>query len=408
MRISILAIFLVAAVLAVSLSCQLQAVEWTVDVQPVSSPAGPNTSGPQITDSLQGPILSWVQRDGNTTHLKFAERDGSGWSAPRTAVSGDDWFLSYADAPSVTRLINGTLVAQWGQVLDLIREAYNLRLSYSTDGGSTWATPFLPHHDGTSFQHGFASLFELPGGTLGLVWLDGRNSEFFEDDPTSGTMTLRYAAYDANWTQIVDTEVDHRVCECCPTTAVVTADGVLTAYRDRSDQEVRDIAVSRLENGRWTPPTMVNPDGWKTEYCPVNGPMLSARGRDVVVAWYRVADDQGQAYAAFSTDVGRTWGPPIRLDDSGSLGRVDVEMLEDGSAVASWVEYTEQRADFRIRRIERSGARSAPRSIAPVSSSRGSGFPRMGRHGNELVFAWSESGPDGSEPRIQTAVARLP
>jgi len=34
--------------------------------------------------------------------------------------------------------------------------------------------PFLPHHDWTQTQHGFASLFELPGNGLGLVWLDGR------------------------------------------------------------------------------------------------------------------------------------------------------------------------------------------------------------------------------------------
>ena len=32
-----------------------------------------------------------------------------------------------------------------------------------------------------------------------------------------------------------------------------TADGVLTAFRDRSPQEIRDIHVSRLENGTWTP-----------------------------------------------------------------------------------------------------------------------------------------------------------
>ena len=35
----------------------------------------------------------------------------------------------------------------------------------------------------------------------------------------------------------------------------VTSDGVITAFRDRSDKEIRDIAVSRLENGTWTPGT---------------------------------------------------------------------------------------------------------------------------------------------------------
>jgi hypothetical protein len=222
-------------------------------------------------------------------------------------------------------------------------------------------------------------------------------------------MTLRYAAFDTNWKQTTDVEIDRKVCECCPTTAVATADGVLTAFRDRTDDEVRDIAVSRLENGKWTASTPVAADNWKLDFCPVNGPMLSARGRDVVAAWFTVKEDQGQAYAAFSTDAGRTWGMPIRLDDGGSLGRVDVELLEDGSAVASWVEYAEGRSDFRIRRIERSGAKSAPVPVAAVTGGQASGYPRIARVDNELIFAWTDSAIDASGAlQLQTAVAQLP
>ena len=107
-----------------------------------------------------------------------------------------------------------------------------------------------------------------------------------------------------------------------------------------------------------------------------------------------------------------TWGAPVRLDDAGSLGRVDVELLDDGSAVATWVEYAEGRSDFRLRRVNRSGARSAADNVAAVSGGRASGFPRLARRGNELVFAWSESasaaGEDNGSLKVQTAVASLP
>jgi hypothetical protein len=190
-------------------------------------------------------LLSWIERVGTTTTLKFSERTASGWTTPTTAASGPGWFLSYADVPSVQRMGNGTLVAQFLPTTNDFTEAYDLNVTYSTDEGRTWAAPFMPHHDGTETQHGFASMFDMPGGGLGLVWLDGRNSEFKDNDPESGTMTLRFASYDANWKQTADVEVDHRVCECCQTTAVVTSDGVLTAFRDRDEQEVRDIM------GRW-------------------------------------------------------------------------------------------------------------------------------------------------------------
>ena len=96
------------------------------------------------------------------------------------------------------------------------------------------------------------------------------------------------------------------VCECCPTTAVVTSDGVLTAFHNRSETEVRDIYVSRLENGKRTDGTPVHDDNWEILACLVNGPALSARGRQVAVAWVTARNDQGGAYAAFSSDAGRS------------------------------------------------------------------------------------------------------
>jgi hypothetical protein len=200
--------------------------------------------------------------------------------------------------------------------------------------------------------------------------------------------------------------VDLRVCECCPTTATVTADGPIVAFRNRSEQEVRDIYVSRFENNRWTEPKAVYQDDWKIAACPVNGPMLSARGRDVALAWFTAKDDQNRAFMSFSTDAGRTFGVPIRLDDNGALGRVDVELIPNGGAVASWIEFAEQRAQFRIRRVEPSGAKSPAVTISGLAGSRASGYPRMARHGDELVFAWTET--DNGRSQVQTAVAVTP
>jgi hypothetical protein len=140
--------------------------------------------------------------------------------------------------------------------------------------------------------------------------------------------------------------------------------------------------------------------------------MVAARGRQAAVAWFTVKADQGQAYAAFSGDAGRSWDAPLRLDDGGSLGRVDVELLDDESAVASWVEFADRRAQFRIRRVDRAGGRSAAVTVAGIEGSTTSGFPRIGRHGRDLVFAWTESqaGAGGSDPvfQVRTATAHLP
>jgi hypothetical protein len=121
------------------------------------------------------------------------------------------------------------------------------------------------------------------------------------------------------------------------------------------------------------------------------------------VAWFTAADDQGRVFAAFSTDAGRTFGPPMRVDEAGALGRVDVEMLDDQTAVVSWIELADGRSQFRVRRVERSGSRSESRSVAGVSATRASGYPRFARRGNELVFAWT----DAEGGRVRTAAVRL-
>lgn len=402
-----------AAVAAATFGCggTPAPADWKVGIQALESPAGANSSEPQMSVSSRGVLLSWIERVGTTTSLKFAERTASGWTQPITAASGPDWFLSYADVPSVHRIGNGTLVAQWLENTDPQIEAYNLRMSYSKDDGKTWAAPFLAHNDGTKSQHGFASMFELPGNGLGVIWLDGRNSAFSFDDPETGTMELRYAAFDSNMKQTADAEIDHRVCECCSTAAAMTSDGVLTAFRDLTPESIRDIGVSRLEGGKWTPTTIVSADKFAIDFCPVNGPALSARGRDVAVAWFTVKNDVGEAFAAFSSDAGRTWTAPQRLDELGSLGRVDIEMLDDGTAVASWVEYAGGRTDFRLRRIDKTGARSPVVNIVAVSGGRASGFPRMARQGDQLTFAWSESASENDESgalKVSTAIAELP
>ena len=355
-------------------------------------------------------ILSWIERDGANATLRFAERRASGWSLPRTVASGSDWFVNWADLPSVVRLADGTLVGHWLQKSGPDTYAYDVRLSYSRDDGKSWSRSFTPHTDGTRTEHGFASLFQMPGAGLGLVWLDGRATKpqagHGDHAAGGGAMSVRFAAFDGNWKPVSEAPVDLRVCDCCPTAAAVTSDGPIAAFRNRTEGEVRDIYVSRFENGRWTEPNSVHNDGWKINACPVNGPMLSARGRDVAIAWFSAKDDQGHAFVAFSTDAGRTFGSPIRLDDTGALGRVDVEVLADGGAVASWIESAGQHAQFRMRRINRSGTRSPATTISDIPGGRASGYPRIALNGDELIFVWTESAQTGT--RVRTAVMRTP
>jgi hypothetical protein len=373
----------------------------------LASPAGAESAQPQLTTSSRGVLLSWVERSGRSAILKFSERTAGRWSAPRTVASGDDWFVNWADVPSVLRLDDGTLAAHWLQKSGQDTYAYDVRLAYSTNDGRSWSAPFTPHHDGLKREHGFASLFSMPGTGLGLVWLDGRAMASAEghDEATAsgGAMGLRFATFDRAWNQTTELLVDDRVCECCPTTAAMTSEGPVVAYRDRSNDEVRDIYVARLANGQWTTPQPVHKDNWQIAACPVNGPMLSARDRNVVLAWFTGKNDVGHAYVAFSTDAARSFAPPVQLDGGAAVGRVDVALLPDGTAIATWIESANQGASFAARRVDASGRTSPIVIVSAIAGARTSGYPRVAVHGEELVFAWTET--LAGKARVRTAVS---
>ena len=381
---------------------------WPIPVERVESPAGPASAQPQLTSSPRGVVLSWLEDAGSETRFRFAERTSTGWTEPRTIATGDDLFANYADVPSVRRTTNGTLVAHWLRRNSPQTSGYDIEIVRSTDDGRTWSAPFSPHHDATKTQHGFASFFELSGGAepFGVVWLDGRATtpSTNPDDDAVGEMTLRTARFDAAWQQRAEQAIDLRVCDCCPTAAAATSDGVVVAYRDRSADEIRDIYVSRFAGSAWSEPAAVHHDGWKIDGCPVNGPAVTANGHDVAVAWFSAPHDEGHAFVAFSRDAGRTFGAPIRVDEAGALGRVDLVDGSDGSVVVSWIELADRRASFKVRRVTREGGRSPAVTVADVTGNRNTAYPRIALRQRELVFAWTAT---DDSLRVMTATARL-
>jgi hypothetical protein len=376
---------------------------WTVTIEPVTAPTDVVSFSPQVTVQAGRVILSWLQLGELQYSLAFAERTASGWSAPRQVTSGDTLVSNAADVPSVHALADGTLVAHWLQREGAHPDAYDSPLSWSRDGGRTWSNPVTPHHDGTKTQHGFTSIFEPAGGGLGVVWLDGRNTDPHLPEGQNGDMALWFARFGSDGTQTSEAAVETRVCDCCQTSAAVAGDAALVAYRGRTADEIRDIHVTRYTGGSWSVPTTVHADGWKIQGCPVNGPAISARGDAVAVAWFTAAGGQAQIYAAFSADGGRTFGDRIAVDEGTPTGHVDVELFTDLTAAVSWTALDEGRSRLFVRRLERGGGRSHAVAVADVA---GTHYPRMALGNGELVFVWTEIVEGFSH--IRTARAALP
>jgi hypothetical protein len=216
-------------------------------------------------------------------------------------------------------------------------------------------------------------------------------------------MGLIYTGIDSDGGLSPETWVDDRVCECCQTSAAAIPDGMAVVYRDRSEAEIRDISIVRFVNGQWSEPKPLSSDGWEIYGCPVNGPAVSSTGSTLAAAWFTAPNDQPQVKVALSLDAGVTFGPPVQVDDGQPLGRVDIVAVAEDESLVSWVETVPDGAQVRARYVKSDGTKSPSIVVGPISAGLSSGFPRIEKSGDEVVFAWT----DVDTSTVKTALLRL-
>src|SRR5438093_2713515 len=362
----------------------------------VVSPAGKGSGQPNLAVGPGGETyLSWMEiNDTGAILLRFATRTKDAWSEPRTIAQGDDLVLNWADFPSMIPLENGVLAAHW-MTLVPGSEGYNIQVAFSRDAGQTWTKPVIPHRDGTPTEHGFVSLVPAPGGGLGAVWLDSRKLA----GKGSDDVAMMYTSVNLDGNLGRELTIDGRVCECCQPNAVPVPGGILAVYRDRSDREIRDIAIVRFDGNKSSDPKTVFADNWEIDACPINGPAIAAHENDVGVAWFSAPNGQAKVQIALSKDGGNSFAPPIQIDGAQSMGRVDVVMLDSG-AVVTWLTKSDKGGEVRARQVGLDGTLYPSFLVGATGVGNSSGFPRLVRSGDALVFAWT----DTHEDRVRMAV----
>jgi hypothetical protein len=424
MNASPLRIFLITATLALA-SCQRTPAPLAGNGNATPAPAGlhdwhlpmsPGAAQPDLVATSDGRLLlSWFNRvPGRRTALQFAEygRDGHWLSAPRTIAVGDSFVVNWADTPHIAATADGALWVHWLQKSGDMHEAFNILLSRSLDGGFNWSPPVLVNTDGRQAEHGFVSLWPQSRDSLGVAWLDGRNSEggheeHGEHDQQAvhrGMMSLRSAVFSPSLARSGESELDASTCDCCQTGVAVTARGPLLAYRDRTDAEIRDIYTTRRDGERWTTPKPVHVDGWKMPACPVNGPAVAANGNDVVAGWYTAADDEPAVKLARSNDAGDSFAAPVLLDQGEAVqGRVDVALdaaqawvlwvREDGSGQSLWLARYAPDLSRELSRIE----------VAKLQGrGKGTGVPQLALRDGNAYLVWTDIIDGG--PQLRGAV----
>jgi len=343
------------------------------------------------------PLLSWVGFLNDTTDaLMFSVYENGSWSKTKTAAQGGDWFVNWADFPSMA-VFSGqdkAMAGHWLQKSDKGTFDYDVRIAQSNDGGNTWDESFIIHRDSIAAEHGFVTMVPVSEDRLFATWLDGRNTkgDAMADGEHGhhGAMTIRGAQFDRDGNLYNEVELDTKTCDCCQTDAAMTSQGIVVVYRDRSDDEIRDIYIVREQADGWTEPKTVHHDGWKIAGCPVNGPAIAAKGDFVALAWHSEANSEPKVQLVYSRDAGATFSIPIRIDNGSPMGRVDVIILSDGSTFVTWLENQEQGAVIIGAHVDAHRAIIDKTPLVNSDAARSSGFPVLESTKDGLMLAWTE------------------
>lgn len=371
--------------------------------RPLEAVSAAGSIGPHLAAAPGLPVvLSWVEPRDGAHALLYAVLGTDGWSEPRSVMAGNDWFVNWADFPSVTPLSGNLWAAHW-----LVRQpaggyAYDVFVSLSSDGGTTWSEAVKPHNDGTPTEHGFVTLFPRGAGA-GLIWLDGRKTmEPPSHEGVTNGMTLRAATLTREGTIVDAAVVDGLTCDCCQTDVALTQRGAIAVYRDRTEGEIRDIYAARLAEDGWRPGRAVAEDGWKINGCPVNGPVVASEGDHLAVAWFTGADDQPRVRVTRSPDAGMTWTAPVDVAGDGTSGHTGLALLPDGAVAVSWICDRPAGASVCLRTVSADDERGPVHVVSGAGGVPPFSVPQLVRDGQRLIAAWTEK--SGNTTRIASAI----
>ncbi len=365
----------------------------TFESKEIPFPGPANSSLPVLSSDGSNLVFSWLTMVNDST-AEFSHsflEEGEKWSNPMLISKGTDWFVNWADFPAIVEN-NGSLFTHILQKSSGGKFSYDIKLNILPKGQTEWKTGLPLHTDSTFTEHGFVSAVAYSDSSFFVSWLDGRETGAGGHDHTghSGAMSIRAAAVSLDGIVLWDERLDAKTCDCCQTTSAITDNGPVVLYRNRSDREIRDIAITRLVNGKWTEPDIIQADGWEIAGCPVNGPKVAALGSTLLVGWFTAPNEIPQVKFAFSDDSGENFGTPVSVEGKGVIGRVDVGLLDKNSGIVSWMETLEAGTFLMAARFEKGGKLGQPRQITEMDPNRKSGFPQMEIHGERVYFAWTK------------------
>jgi hypothetical protein len=345
-------------------------------------------------DGAGRPHVAWFEKQAEARRLRTLQLDADGkpLGSPVQVNPPNMQPDALHQAPGLAIGRNGTVFMTWSVPRNASDAAFatDLQLSVSYDGGTTFGPPATVNDDSAPISHSFEHIYVDPSETVYLTWLDNRSRE------KSGAAAIFAQSRDNGTTIGKNLTVDGMACPCCRPMATVSPEGtVWLAWRKTFEGNVRDIVLANsVDQGqRFSPPILVQQDGWAFPACPHRGPSIGFdRTGRLYVGWYTEGtDEQPRLWFAISDDRGKTFSTPISLHTSATSlpDQLRMAVHPDGAVVAVWEEVTGVRKRTVLRVSMDRGETFEP--IQPLSDGAKAEYPTVAIHEDgSTAISWSE------------------
>ena len=292
---------------------------------------------PYLTKDAKGNVvLSWVRMaDDSTSVFCYAvSKDGNFFNSPIVIPNSGNIQPHSENLPKIIFKPSGEIIALWGTHSTNPKNKYSGMVYYSQsfDDGKTWNIPKPLVADTSSFDQRYYDVSLLPGGEVGIIWLDNRKTNGKEGS------ALYFASTKGKEGFRDDRPIAESCCQCCRTDLFVDSKGAIhTLYRGIIQDSIRDMvhAVSVDGGKTFSRPKRISDDNWVINACPHTGPAMAENGEGLHFAWFTGGINKGSYYAR-SSDNGNNFTPRDSISGLGS--HPQIATFNNGELIVVWDE----------------------------------------------------------------------
>jgi BNR repeat-like domain len=253
---------------------------------------------PLLSQTPKGDLmLSWTEKDAQgitSLCIAFSSDKGKTFSAKKTVYSGAGVSNSRMMRAKVLAKKDGSFVAVFANRPDAVpnqggrSRTGDIAFCVSKDGGNTWTSPKSVDADPTQCMRGFFDAVLMANDEVAVAYLKDVANSTKHEERNLRLVTTKNGVFES------ERIIDPVVCDCCPISLLLDANGGLNVYYRDNNDNIRDMAkMTSTDNGAtFSTPKILHDDQWKINGCPHSGAISSTYGKSALIAWFSGAEKE--------------------------------------------------------------------------------------------------------------------